>query len=62
MCAILSFYKKQHWMIVIDRDGEGYEVALTRSDLVFLPSRADVLNGERLFKHLRSSSRVVDGF
>jgi hypothetical protein len=62
MGATLSFYKKQHCMIVIDRDGEGYEVALTHPDLVFTPSPTDVLNGEKLFGHLCSTSTVVDGF
>jgi hypothetical protein len=62
MGATLSFYKKQHCMIVIDRDGEGYEVALTHPDLAFMPSPTDVLNGEQLFGHLRSTSTIVDGF
>lgn len=62
MRAALAFYKKPHCMIVIDRDGAGYEVAVTRADAVFVASPADVWNGEKIFGRLRSTSRIAEGF
>jgi hypothetical protein len=62
MRAALAFYKKPHCMIVIDRDGAGYEVAVTRADAVFVPSAADVQNGEKIFGRLRSTSKIAEGF
>ena len=62
MGAALAYYRKTRCMIVIDRDGAGYEVAITRPDVVFRPSPTDVLNGEKLFGSLRMTSRVAEGF
>lgn len=62
MGAALAFYKKPHCMIVIDRDGAGYEVAVTRADAVLVSSSADVRNGEKIFGRLRSTSRIAEGF
>jgi hypothetical protein len=62
MGAALAYYRKTRCMIVIDRDGAGYEVAITRLDVVFRPSPTDVLNGEKLFGSLRMTSRVAEGF
>lgn len=62
MRAALSFYGKQRCMVVIDRDGEGYEVAATLSNVLFMPMPEDVLNGEKLFGSLRTTSRVAEGF
>ena len=60
--AALAQYQKLHCMIVTDRDGAGYEVAVTRPDAVFVPSAADVLNGKKLFGSLRTASIMVEGF
>jgi hypothetical protein len=62
MGAALAQYQKQHCMIVTDRDGAGYEVAVTRPDVVFVPSATDLLNGKKLFGNLRTSSVVAEGF
>ena len=47
MRAALAYYRKKHCMIVIDRDGEGYEVAATQPEVVFAPSSADLLTEEK---------------
>jgi hypothetical protein len=62
MGAALAQYQKQHCMIVMDRDGAGYEVAVTRPDVVFVPSATDILNGKKLFGNLRTSSVAAEGF
>jgi hypothetical protein len=48
-------------MIVTDRDGAGYEVAVTRPNVLFVPSAADVLNGKKLFESLRTASILAEG-
>jgi hypothetical protein len=62
MGAAMSFYDKPRCMVIVDRDGEGYEVAVTRPDVVFVPTPADVKRGKELFGHLRNASVVVDGY
>lgn len=62
MRGALALYRKQRCMVVVDRDGEGYEVAVTRLDHVFVPTQAEILYGAQLFAHLRSVSVVVDGY
>lgn len=62
MGAALAQCQKQRCMIVTDRDGVGYEVAVTRPGVVFVPSAADVLNGKKLFGSLPTSSAVAEGF
>ena len=62
MSAAMAFYGKRHCMVVVDRDGAGYEVAVTRPDLVLVPTAADVEHGKELFGHLRNASVVVDGY
>jgi hypothetical protein len=62
MGAALAYYRKQHCIVVIDRDGAGYEVAATRPGVVFVPSSADLLTGEKLFGSLRVTSRVTEGY
>lgn len=62
MRAALAFYRKQRCVVVVDRDGERYEVAITRPDVVFVPTASEVQHGEQLFGHLRNASVVVDGY
>jgi hypothetical protein len=62
MRAALAHYKKQRCMIIIDRDGEGYEVIMTVPGQVFTPTTADVLNGNKLFGALRTASVELEGF
>lgn len=62
MRAALAFYRKQRCLVVVDRDGEGYEVAMTHPDLVFVPTAAEIQFGEQLFGRLRNASVIVDGY
>lgn len=62
MRAALAFYRKQRCLVVVDRDNEGYEVAVTRPDVVFVPTVAEIQYGEQLFGGLRNASVVVDGY
>jgi hypothetical protein len=62
MRAALAYYRKQHCMMVIDRDGAGYEAAATQPGVVFVPSSADFLTGEKLFRSLRLTARVAEGY
>jgi hypothetical protein len=62
MRAALSYYGKQRCMIIIARDGEGYEVIMNRPGQVFAPAAADVLNGNKLFGSLRTASVELQGF
>jgi hypothetical protein len=62
MRAALTHYQKQRCMIIIDRDGDGYEVSMTLPGQDFIPTDADVLNGNKLFGGLRVASIQVEGF
>ncbi|KAA6457550.1 hypothetical protein DYQ86_22235 [Acidobacteria bacterium AB60] len=62
MGAAMAFYGKARCMVVVDRDGAGFEVAVTRSDVVYVPTSTDVQLGKELFGHLRNASVVVDGY
>ena len=62
MRAALAYYGKQRCMIIIARDGEGYEVIMTRPGQTFTPTAADVLNGNKLFGSLRAASVELEGF
>jgi len=62
MRGAMAHYGKQRCMVVVDRDGEGYEVAVTRPDLVYVPTAAEVQYGEQAFGRLRTVSVVVDGY
>jgi hypothetical protein len=62
MRAALSYYQKRQCMFVIDRDGEGYEVAITRQGQTFSPTPEDVLAGNKLFSGLRVTSVALEGF
>ncbi len=62
MRGALSYYQKQQCMFVIDRDGEGYEVAITRQGETFSPTPEDMLAGKKLFSGLRVTSVALEGF
>jgi len=62
MRAALTHYHKQRCMMIIDREGEGYEVSMTLPGQDFIPTDADVLNGDKLFGGLRVASIQLDGF
>ena len=53
MRGALAFYGKSRCLFVIDRDGKGYEVAISPAG--FRPTLADEEIGRRLFGHLRVS-------
>jgi hypothetical protein len=62
MRAALAYYQKERCMIIIARDGEGYEVAMTEQGQIFTPNASDVLNGNRLFGNLGVASIELEGF
>lgn len=62
MRAALAHYQKRRCLMIIDRDGEGYEVAMSCPGLDFTPTEADALNGARLFGDLRVASVPLEGF
>jgi len=47
----LAHYQKKNCLVVIDRDGEHYDLAL--SNPVYEPDAADIAAGEKHFGHLR---------
>jgi hypothetical protein len=62
MRAALAYYRKQRCMIIIARDGEGYEVIMTGPGQVFTPTAVDVSNGNKLFGSLRMAAIQLEGF
>ena len=62
MRAALAHYQKRRCMMIIDRDGEGYEVAMSCPGLEFTPAEADALNGARLFGGLHVAPVPLEGF
>jgi hypothetical protein len=55
MRGALAYFDKRRCFLAIDRDGVGYEVALSRSG--YQPSPADHEAGMQLYGHLRTESR-----
>ena len=47
----LAHYRKKNCLVVIDRDGEHYDLMLTNPE--YEPDAADIAAGEELFGHLR---------
>ena len=47
----LAHYQKKNCLVVIDRDGEHYDLMLTNPE--YEPDAADIAAGEELFGHLR---------
>jgi hypothetical protein len=52
--AALAHFRKSSCLVIVDRDGEHYDLALTRPD--YQPSPADVIAGQEHFAHLRMST------
>jgi hypothetical protein len=51
--AALAHFQKCSCLVIVDRDGEHYDLALTRPG--YLPSAADAAAGQKHFGHLRMS-------
>jgi hypothetical protein len=47
----LAHYQKKNCLVVIDRDGEHYDLALSNPE--YEPDAADIAAGEKHFRHLR---------
>lgn len=62
MRAALAHYRKEKCMVLIDREGQGYEVAIKRPGELFLPTAEDLLNGRTLFSRLSMKSVALEGF
>ena len=58
MRGALAQYNKRRCLLVFDRDGLGYEVAIPRAE--FTPSLADYEVGERAFGRLRITDKRVE--
>jgi hypothetical protein len=54
----MAFYKKNNCMVIVDRDGEGYEIAKSR--VGYRANIADRALGGRYFAHLRSTSITLN--
>ena len=54
--AALAHYQKRHCFVIVDRDGEHYDVM--RSNPAYQPTDRDIAAGEKHFGHLRT--RDVD--
>jgi hypothetical protein len=52
--AALAHYKKDSCLVIVDRGGEHYDLALTRPG--YTPSVEDAVAGQKAFGHLRMSS------
>lgn len=58
MRGAMAYYEKRRCLLVLDRDGATFEVALSRPD--FNPTLADFEVGQRLFGHLRVTSTPME--
>jgi len=56
MRGALAYFEKSRCFLVIDRDGVGYEVALSRPG--YQPSLTDHMVGKKLYGNLRTESRA----
>jgi hypothetical protein len=52
--AAIAHFRKSSCLVIVDRDGEHYDLALTRPD--YQPSPTDVIAGQEHFGHLRMST------
>ena len=62
MTAAMAYYQKKSCLLVIDRDGQSYEVGLSGS--TGQPTITDYMLGEKIFGHLRvttSSLELIPG-
>jgi hypothetical protein len=57
MRGALAYYGKSRCLLVVDRDGVGYEVGLSRPD--FRLSATDPALGDKFFGNLRTESRAL---
>jgi hypothetical protein len=62
MRGALAHYQKQRCLIIVDREGKGYEVAMTQPGHIFTPCAEDVMYGNERFSGLRVASIEVEGF
>lgn len=58
MRGALAHYNKRRCLLIFDRDGQGYEVAIPRAE--FKPSLADYEFGERAFGPLRITDKRLE--
>jgi hypothetical protein len=58
MRGALAHYNKPRCLLIFDRDGQGYEVAIPRAE--FKPSLADFEFGERAFGYLRIADKRLE--
>ena len=58
MRGALAHYNKRRCLLVFDRDGQAYEVAIPRAE--FKPSLADYEVGERAFGHLKITDKRLE--
>lgn len=58
MRAAMAHYEKPECMVIVDRDGKSYEVAMARPG--FKPSLAEIQAGHELFGRLRHSHDVFN--
>jgi hypothetical protein len=57
--AALAHYQKKNCLVVIDRDGEHYDLVLTNPE--YEPDAADIAAGEKHFGHLRMQQVDISG-
>jgi hypothetical protein len=62
MRGALAHYQKQRCLIIVDREGQGYEVAMTQPGHIFTPTEEDLRNGKERFSGLRVTSITLEGF
>ena len=62
MRGALAHYQKQRCLIIVDREGQGYEVAMTQPGHIFTPTEEDLRNGKERFSVLRVTSITLEGF
>jgi hypothetical protein len=62
MRGALAHYQKQRCLIIVDREGQGYEVAMTQPGHIFTPTEEDLMYGKERFSGLRVTSIALEGF
>lgn len=58
MTAAMAYYQKKSCLLVIDRDGQSYEVGLSGS--TGQPTITDYMLGEKIFEHLRVTTSPLE--
>jgi hypothetical protein len=58
MRGVMAYHEKTSCLLVIDRDGQSYEVAM--GELRGQPTITDYEIGERIFGHLRVTTRPLE--